>query len=148
MKLASLGVLLGAIFISAPVLAQTPVAPCVTIAGQPSPSCVPISAVNPVPIRTNPAAGTGGMTGATVGTTSAQAVAAGPRASVLTLQNVSVSAAIACTFAPGTAALNTAGSFQIAAGQLLTLSNTTYVPTDAINCIASAAATPLTIYAK
>jgi hypothetical protein len=134
--------------LSSPASAQTPVAPCVTSSGLPSSTCIPAGTSNPFPVKTSPATGSTGATGATVGTTSALALAAGTRSAVLTLQNVSASAAIACTFAPGTAALNTAGSFQLAAGQLLTLSNTSYIPADAINCIASAAATPLTIYAK
>ena len=84
-----------------------------------------------------PGTGTGGITAATVGTSSTQVLAAGTRIAVLTIQNVSTSASVACAL--GTSAtLNTAGSFQLAAGQLLTLSNGAYIPGDAINCIASA----------
>lgn len=94
-----------------------------------------------------PLSGTGNVTSATVGTTSAQALAAATRSQILEIQNVSASASVACSLG-GTAALNTAGSFQIASGALLVLSSQTYVPGDAINCIASAAATPITILAK
>jgi len=95
-----------------------------------------------------PTTGTGGVTAVTVGTSSAQALAAasGNRLTMLALQNVSASASIACNLG-GTAALNTAGNFQIGPGQMLTW-NSTYIPQDAINCIASAASTPLTVMAK
>lgn len=94
-----------------------------------------------------PTNGTGGVTAVTVGTSSAQAVAAATRTARLAIQNVSASASIACSLG-GTAALNTAGSFMIAPGQLLTLSDPVYVPGDALNCIASAAGTPAMVWSK
>lgn len=94
-----------------------------------------------------PYTGTGGITAFTVTTSSSQALPASPRSAVLTIQNVGTTNPVACALG-ATAALNTAGSFQIAAGQLLTLSNQTYVPGDAINCIASTSSTPITIFAK
>lgn len=91
--------------------------------------------------------GTNGVTAATVGTASAQVLAAAPRNGVLILQNASTAINIACALgAP--AVLNAAGSFQIAPGAVLTLSNTIYIPSDAINCIASMVSAPLTILAK
>jgi hypothetical protein len=109
----------------------------------------PVSVVSlPLPTGAAPAPlqGTGGVTSATVGTSSAQALAAGARVAVLSIQNVSASASVACSLG-GTAALNTAGSFQIAAGQILAF-NTNYIPQDAVNCIASASSTPVTVIAK
>lgn len=94
-----------------------------------------------------PITGTGGVTAVTVGTASAQAIAAATRTAILAFKNESTSASIAISLG-GTAALNTAGSFTIPPGQLLTLSTPAYVPGDAINAIASAATTPMTVFAK
>jgi hypothetical protein len=105
------------------------------------------SSGSPTFSRISPATGTGGVTSATVGTTSAQVSAAATRTAILALQNVSASASVACALG-ATAVLNSAGSFQIAAGQMLTLSNDMYVPGDAVNCIASAVSTPVTVFSK
>lgn len=81
--------------------------------------------------------------GCTVGASSAQCLAANTAQSFLQVENTSASASIACAF--GTAAvLNSATSFQIAAGQGASWGpNTSGVPTAALNCIASGASTPL-----
>lgn len=90
---------------------------------------------------------TGGVTAVTVGVVSASALAArsAPQ-KLLALDNESITASIACNFG-GTAALNTAGNFTIGPGQTRTWSGS-YVPLDAINCIASVAASPLTVEAN
>lgn len=85
----------------------------------------------------------------TVGTSSAQALAAATATrSFLLIQNLSNSANIACRFGAA-AALNTAGSFMIPAGQTFSWDlrdpNQFALPNTAVNCIASAASTPVTI---
>lgn len=81
-------------------------------------------------------------TAATIGASSAQALAGGSRKYLL-IKNESASAFIACRFA-GTAALNTAGSITLAPYAGFTWEGT-FVPNDAINCIASASSTPATL---
>lgn len=81
--------------------------------------------------------------GCTVGTASAQCLAAGAMSHSVTMLNAGTGAAIACSWG-GTAALNTATSFTLQAGQALTVGPTTAgVPPGALNCIAAAAGTPL-----
>lgn len=105
---------------------------------------VPAAAQNAMPVISLPASGPGGGgTAVTVGAASAQAVAAatGPR-KLVAIDNESTTATIACNFG-GTAALNTAGSWTIPPGNTRTWAGP-FVPTDAINCIASAGGTPAT----
>ena len=83
---------------------------------------------------------------ATVGVTSAQVVAvSATRRVIVAIDNESTSATIACAFG-ATAALNTAGSFTIPPG-VTRVWDGTFVPSDAINCIASAGSTPVTVEA-
>lgn len=83
-------------------------------------------------------------TACTVGTGSTQCLAAGVMHSI-TVQNVSTGANVACTWG-GTPALNAAGSIMLSAGQSFTFGpGTSGVPGSILNCIASAAGTPLTI---
>lgn len=145
---------LGLAWLAAPAWAQQPVVGCRvspgTVAAPPS-GIVPIQCDAQGNIKVSdtsvPTVGTGGVTAVTVGTSSAQAVAAATRTARLAIQNVSASANIACALG-ATAALNTAGSWMIAPGQLLTFSDPTYTPGDAVNCIASAAGTPATVWSK
>lgn len=88
---------------------------------------------------------TGSVTGVNVGTTSAQVLAAAPR-QLLALDNESTTATVACAFG-AVAAINTKGSFTLPPGVTRTW-NSYPVPADAVNCIASALATPLTIEAN
>lgn len=81
-------------------------------------------------------------TAATVGTSSATALAAGSR-DYLALINASGSAFVACNFG-GTAVVNGAGSITLSPYQSFTWESS-FAPNDAVNCIASAAATPFTI---
>jgi hypothetical protein len=88
---------------------------------------------------------------ATVGTSSAQVLAAPTNGEryFLSIDNESASATIACAFGR-TAALNTAGSYTIAASQarIWQMPQDWYnhpIPSGAVNCIASAASTPVTI---
>lgn len=115
-----------------------------TFGGQPV--MAPASPTNPLPVLTLPASTTGSTDAVTVGTTSSQALAAaaGIRR-FLAIDNESMTAAIACAFG-GAAALNTAGSWTIPPGMTRTW-NGTFVPSDAVNCIASAAGTPVTVEA-
>lgn len=95
-------------------------------------------------INVVPQTATGGFAAVSVGVTSAVALAVRTAPQyLLALDNESTTASLACAFG-ATAALNTAGSFTIQPGQTRTWSGT-YVPLDAVNCIASAAATPLTV---
>lgn len=80
--------------------------------------------------------------GCTVGTSSGQCLAAG-RYRFVQVQNTSAAASIACAWG-GAAALNSSGSAQLSAGQPASWgTNTSGVPQQALNCIASAASTPL-----
>jgi len=83
------------------------------------------------------------VTSVSVGTASAQALAASSATVYLFIQNVSTTANVACNFG-ATAALNTAGSFMLVPNQSRTFEGS-FVPTTVLNCIASAAATPVTI---
>jgi hypothetical protein len=82
------------------------------------------------------------VTAATVGTSSAQAVASATWTYVA-IDNESASASIACSFG-GIAALNSAGSWTVPPGQTRTWAPGA-APSGAINCIASAVSTPVTI---
>jgi hypothetical protein len=82
------------------------------------------------------------VTAATVGTSSAQAVASATWTYVA-IDNESASASVACSFG-GTAALNSAGSWTVPPSQTRIWVPGT-APSGAINCIASAVSTPVTI---
>jgi hypothetical protein len=91
---------------------------------------------------TTPRTGAFTFPGATVGTSSAQALAAGAYNHVQ-IQNTSVSASIACAWG-ASAVLNASGSILLTPGQSALWGPTTSgVPASALNCIASAASTPL-----
>lgn len=108
-----------------------------------------VAQTTPNRVVTIPATGTGGFTAVTVGTSSAQALAAAPLPNgrkLLAIDNESTTATIACRFGAA-AALNTAGSYTIPAGAIMTWSAPSYVPADVVNCIATAAGTPVTIEA-
>ncbi|HTR14077.1 MAG TPA: hypothetical protein VMI72_12695 [Roseiarcus sp.] len=93
-------------------------------------------------VTTTPKTGALTMAGCTVGTSSAQCLAAGTYNHVQ-IQNTHSSNAIACSWG-GAAALNSNNSIQLAAGQPALWGPTTAgVPTVALNCIASGASTPL-----
>ena len=104
----------------------------------------------PIPSATNPmevsgAATTGTVAGCTVGTSSAQCLAPNLAIAHIQIQNVSSNATIACTWG-GTAIINNSSSFLLAAGQSANWGAATgWVPTRALNCIASASSTPLYI---
>lgn len=81
--------------------------------------------------------------GCSVGVASAQCLAATTAQNWVQVQNTSTSASISCAWG-GTAALNSSGSFMLAPGQSAAwgmMSNG--IPNAALNCIASAAASPL-----
>jgi len=109
-------------------------------------SCfVPYSASNPLPTTSTlaPISSTGTTSAATIGTASAQVIAASTVTTGYSICNVSVSAQVACRIG-GTAAINTAGSYMLDPGQCLM--NSPYIlDTGVINCIASVASTPLTV---
>ena len=89
------------------------------------------------------------LTAATVTNSSSQMLAAstGPR-TFLSVSNESATATIACRPDGGTAALNTAGSYTIAAGTVVVWGPTDPeypVPGGAVNCISNAASSPATI---
>lgn len=113
-----------------------------TIAGLPVMG--PVSPSNPLPVVTSPNSTTGSTTAVSVGTTSAQVLAAAVSVRrFLAIDNESATVAVACAFGT-TAALNSAGSWTIPPGMTRTW-NGTFVPSDALNCIANATATPVTI---
>ncbi len=79
----------------------------------------------------------------TVGVAAAACLGANPRLFVM-LQNVSTAASIACSWTSITPALNAIGSFMLAPGQVAFWGPTTSgAPNQALNCIASVAASPL-----
>ena len=81
--------------------------------------------------------------GCAVGTASATCLAAGVAKSFVQVQNASASASVACAWGAA-AALSGAGSFQLAAGQGASWGPVTAgIPSGALNCISSAASTPL-----
>ena len=96
-------------------------------------------------IAAYPPIGNPTISGVTIGTSSAKALAAPPPPalrSYLLIENESASASIACSFG-GTAAINSAGSFLLGPGvQRVWLPGT--APQGDVNCIASGAATPAT----
>lgn len=99
-----------------------------------------------VPWIDGPTKGTGAYSAATIGASSAQVLAAGAAAVFLDIMNESTTATIACNFG-GTAIINGAGSITIPPGWHRSWEGT-FVPTEAVNCIASAASTPAAIGAK
>ena len=116
-----------------------------TVGGQPE--MAPVSLTNPLPVVPLPNSGAGSTSAVTVGTSSAPALGAavGGR-KFLAIDNESQTATLACAFGAA-AALNTAGSFTIPPGFTRTWDGT-FVPNDAVNCIASAGSTPVTIEAN
>jgi hypothetical protein len=81
--------------------------------------------------------------GCTVAVTTGQCLAANTAVQYLSIQNTSVSANIACSFGVS-AVLNSSTSIQLAPGQPASWGpQTAGVPSGAMNCIASAATTPL-----
>lgn len=84
--------------------------------------------------------------GCTVGTSSAQCLAAAQAVNFLQIQNTNATSTnnIACNIVGGTAVLNSATSIQLAPGQSASWGpNTGGVPSGAINCIATSASSPL-----
>lgn len=83
--------------------------------------------------------------GCTVGTSSAECIAASTANFWVQVQNTHVTNTIACSWG-GTASLNSTGSFMLEPGQSASWGVTTSgIPTNALNCIASGASTPLYI---
>lgn len=114
-----------------------------TVGGQPV--MAPPSATNPMVTQQAPASGSGSVAAATVGTSSTQLLPPASSRKFLAIDNESTSAAIACALGT-TAAINTAGSFTIEPGWTRTWSGS-FVPSDAVNCIATVGATPVTVEA-
>jgi hypothetical protein len=101
---------------------------------------------NPLTVSAAPKSAAGAYAAATIGTTSAQVLAPGAASVFLDINNDSVTATIACNFG-GAAAITGAGSITIPPLSSRTWGGS-FVPSDAVNCIASAAATPATIGVK
>jgi len=83
---------------------------------------------------------------ATIGATSASCVTAGAASTFLDIVNESATATIAFNVG-GTAVINGAGSITLPPLWHRSYENS-FVPTDIVNCIASAGATPATIGVK
>ena len=135
-----------ALWLAVPAQAQQSVLPyCVT--GTSSSGVVltaPCSSSNALPVTTGTTAPAARhFPGCTVGTTSAQCLAASTALTFVQIQNTSASASVACAW--GTAAvLNSTNSVQLAAGQSASWgTGTVGIPNEALNCISSAASTPL-----
>lgn len=93
-----------------------------------------------------PTNSSGSFAAATITNSSVQYVAAAAAHTILDIKNESTTATIACAFG-ATAAINTAGSYTIPPGWHRSWEGS-YVPSDAVNCISSAATSPATIEAK
>jgi hypothetical protein len=114
-----------------------------TVGGQPV--MAPPSATSPMATQQTPNSGSGSVTAVTLGTGSTQVLAAVTSRKFLAIDNESTSAAIACAFG-ATASIDTAGSFTIQPGLTRTWDGS-FVPSDAVNCVAAAGATPVTVEA-
>lgn len=131
--------------------AQQAVSPCVQTPSQfGGTNCVPVSTTSPLPVSGGstpaPNTGTGSYMAVTVGVASAQALAAGAATKYLQIFNASATATIACRLGAA-AVLNGAGSITLPPQWAATWDGS-FVPSDAVNCIASVASTPATIGAK
>lgn len=93
-----------------------------------------------------PAYGPGAYSSASIGATSAQCVAANAAKTFLDIVNDSPTATMAIAFG-GPAVINGAGSYTLPPLWHRSWEGT-FVPTDAVNCIASVAGTPATIGVK
>lgn len=96
-----------------------------------------------LPVTPTPTSSATTTTAVTAGTSSNQGLASGTR-KFLAISNESASAFVAFSLG-GTAALNTSGSKTLAPMNSFTF-DADFVPSDAINVIASAASTPVTIW--
>lgn len=106
-------------------------------------SAAPAAADPALVVTQRPEPGVVTVAGCTVGTASAQCLAANAATRWLQVQNTSASDQIACSWG-GTAALNSSGSFMLAPGQSASWGpDTAGVPNNVLNCIASAASAPL-----
>ena len=110
-------------------------------------TCKIVSTTYPLPTGSTitPATATGKFSQVTVGSSSAQVLAAGGATVYLALINPNApgGATVSCAF--GTAAvLNGAGTVTLLPGQIFTMENS-FIDSDAINCIASSASTPFTV---
>lgn len=110
--------------------------------------CQAVNSTTPLPVGGSATASPVSTPGCTVGTASAQCLAGLATARWLQLQNVHATNTIACSWG-GTAVLNAAGSFMLAPGQSASWGLVTSgVPSQALNCIASGATTPLYVEYK
>lgn len=132
-----------------PALAQQAVSPCTkTTDTFGTTSCVPVTATSPLPVTGSgtstptPNTGTGKYVAKTVTSASTQMLAAGVATKFLQIKNESTTATIACNLG-GVAALNTAGNISLSPGWTATW-DSSFIPSDAINCISSAATSPAT----
>ena len=106
----------------------------------------PVSPTNPLPVLTYAVSTSGTTAPVTLGATSTQVIAGSVNGRrFLAIDNESVTATVACAFG-ATAALNSAGSWTIPPGMTRTW-NGGFVPSDTVNCIASAAGTAVTVEA-
>lgn len=105
--------------------------------------CQAVNSTNGLPVGGTVTPSPVSTPGCTIGTSSAQCLAGLVTARWLQLQNAHATNSMACSWG-GTAVLNAAGSFQLAPGQAASWGLVTGgVPSQALNCIASGAATPM-----
>ena len=103
------------------------------------------TATNPYSL---PSTGTGAFIAKTIGTGASTVLAAGNTTTYLLLANPSVAGGntVYCAFG-STAVVNAAGTIPVAPGQIMTFEGS-YVPRDAVSCIATGASTPFTLVAQ
>ena len=122
---------------------------CYGVAGNPVPAIGAASSLytdvnGALASLTTPRTGPVVVAGCTVGTSSAQCLAAATATNSLLIENTSASATIACSPVGATAALNSSASLQLLPGQsMLWGPSTSGVPAGALTCVASAASSPL-----
>lgn len=109
------------------------------------PGC-PGGSGTPSTVISQPTAGAGGYSGTTVGVTSSTATITTPTV-FLDIVNASASATVAFCFGACTAVINGQGSITLPPNWHRSWEGT-FVPTDAVHWIASAASTPVTVGTK
>lgn len=109
----------------------------------PLPNCVTITG-NRLDINNKPQNPASTTLALSIGTTNSTALNAGLATYYLMLHNPSATATLSCRFGGTIPVLNAQGTITLAPGGYIFF-DSTFVPSDILKCIASAAATPMTI---
>jgi len=137
------------VFLSHSAMAQDVVSVCLPSSSKfGGTNCNPVTSTNPFPISGSsaPINGSSNYAAATIGASSTSVLASATVRYFLSITNQSAVNNVACNLG-GTAVINGAGSIDIPPGWQLVWEGT-YVPLDAVNCIASGSSTPITVGAR